>query len=160
MSHLSWNQDMLLVNFGVMKCNQEGKRPEQRALCANPLNPVLCPILSLGLYLSLRCESLQQGSLLFGGNSVSHFNKSFTAGLNTLSNTDESGNSPLSLAGRELSELGVHSVRKGAATFLSNCTTCGPSYTAICQRMRWTMGMKDQYIHYDLASYAYCPCIL
>ena len=62
--------------------------------------------------------------------------------------------------GLKASDIGAHSIRKGAATFLANGSTAGPPYAAICIRMSWSMGVKDRYLHYNYASDAFCGRIL
>jgi len=49
-------------------------------------------------------------------------------------------------------DIGVHSIRKGAATYTCSGTTCAPSMAAVCNRAGWTMGkVKDTYIQYEAA---------
>ncbi|RHZ34822.1 hypothetical protein DYB26_012302 [Aphanomyces astaci] len=38
------------------------------------------------------------------------------------------------------SEIGTHSIRKGAATFVSSGSTGGPSLVSICLRCGWSLG--------------------
>ncbi len=51
-SHLEWIGDALGVYFAHMKNDQAGERPrDPRHVYANPLDPIICPILALGIYL-------------------------------------------------------------------------------------------------------------
>jgi hypothetical protein len=44
--------------------------------------------------------------------------------------------------------IGVHSIRKGAATYVCSEITSGPNYAAICNRAGWTLGVRDRYMYY------------
>jgi hypothetical protein len=47
-------------------------------------------------------------------------------------------------------DIGSHSIRKGAASYVSSGSTMGPSAAAICIRAGWTMGsVQDRYIRYE-----------
>jgi hypothetical protein len=59
--------------------------------------------------------------------------------------------------GIEPENIGVHSIRKGAATYCSSGTTTGVSFAAICVRAGWSMrGLKDRYIKYAEAGDRVC----
>ncbi|RHZ17319.1 hypothetical protein DYB37_006467, partial [Aphanomyces astaci] len=50
------------------------------------------------------------------------------------------------------SEIGTHSIRKGAATFVSSGSTGGPSLVSICLRCGWSLGsVFERYMHYERA---------
>jgi len=52
--------------------------------------------------------------------------------------------------------IGVHSIRKGAATYVCSGSTGGPSIAAVCNRAGWTMGkVKDTYMQYEAAQDQY-----
>jgi hypothetical protein len=53
-------------------------------------------------------------------------------------------------------DYGAHSIRKGAGIYLSNRGTCGPTYTLICIRMGWSLGMQEKYMYYNATSNAFC----
>jgi hypothetical protein len=54
-------------------------------------------------------------------------------------------------------DIGVHSIRKGAATFCCTGTTGGPSFASVCVHVGWSMGgVKDRYIHYEVAGDQVC----
>ena len=58
------------------------------------------------------------------------------------------------------SDLGSHSIRKGAGTLLCSSTS-PPSYASICIRMSWTLGnIQERYLHYNIGADAYCGRIL
>src|SRR3989338_7238905 len=57
-------------------------------------------------------------------------------------------------------DIGAHSIRKGAATHLANGSTAAPSFSSICIRFSWSLGVKDPYLHYNYAMDANCGRIL
>ena len=60
------------------------------------------------------------------------------------------------LMGIDSDDIGVHSIRKGAATYICSGSTCCPSLAAVCNRAGWTMGkVKDTYIQYEAAQDQY-----
>lgn len=63
--------------------------------------------------------------------------------------------------GYEISDLGTHSIRKGAITYLTSGTTDGPSSIAACNRGGWSMGrMLNIYCLYERAGDQLCGRIL
>lgn len=49
-------------------------------------------------------------------------------------------------------KIGVHSIRKGSATYCCNGTASGASFAAVCVRAGWSMGgVKDRYLQHDSA---------
>jgi len=53
-------------------------------------------------------------------------------------------------------EIGVHSIRKGAATYCTSGTTAGVNFVAVCVRAGWSMGFKDTYLQYSEAGDQLC----
>jgi hypothetical protein len=49
--HITWINDSLLITLPRHKGDQEGANCYPKHVFANPLNPVVCPILSLGIHL-------------------------------------------------------------------------------------------------------------
>tara|TARA_R110002050_G_scaffold178559_2_gene311784 strand:+ start:587 stop:2482 length:1896 start_codon:yes stop_codon:yes gene_type:complete len=157
MGHLSWMQDALHIQFGVTKKNNEGESPENRLLMSNSDRPWMCPVLALGLLLcTLSNEKCSSDKLFSGGNQADRFTKGLAKALRSAEMEPY-----LVFHGLEKDDLGSHSIRKGAGTYLSNGSTAGPSYTSICIRMSWSLGnTKERYLFYNMASDAYCGRIL
>ena len=146
--HFEWREDALCIYFAHMKNDQSGERPrDPRHVYANPLIPEICPILALGL-LWITFEFENSGNSLFpGSNQYDRFRKLFQrAGkLEEIKNE---------LIRRSMapSDLGTHSMRKGAATYCSSGSTAGPSSSSIHLRAGWAMGgVQDTYIRYEAA---------
>jgi len=156
MKHLHWHQDALKIQFGLTKSNQEAEREEWRLLFSNPQDPSMCPIFAIAVYLAVsNREYAEQDRLFLGGTPADTFHKALKQALR----------SPvietcLRFHGLNASDIGAHSIRKGAATFLANGSTCGPSYSSICIRMSWSMGVQGRYLHYNYAMDAFCGRIL
>ncbi|KUF87541.1 cysteine desulfurase [Phytophthora nicotianae] len=145
--HISWYEDSLTITFAHMKNDQDGSRPrDPRHVYSNPIMPEVCPVLGLAIYFAVLGFS-PDGKLFAGENQYSRFLKVLKEILNrdvmnvTLAEVSMSANS-----------FGTHSARKGAATYVSGCSTSGPSAAAICLRAGWTLpGVQDKYIRYEAA---------
>ncbi|ETV70773.1 hypothetical protein H257_13856 [Aphanomyces astaci] len=113
--HVSWKNDALEIQYGVMKNDQDGHMSFARHVYANPLNPEICPVLSLGVLLFTRGANLPGSpSLVFGYNAKEHFS---TWLRNTCSNSEDD----IVSMGLAISDIGTHSFRKDVASSLSNC---------------------------------------
>jgi hypothetical protein len=114
-----------------------------RHVYANPLCPIVCPVFSLLLYFSC-CFNLNQtclGPLFPGPDQYQHFSNQLCCVLQE--HEDE-----VRLLGYSVCDVGTHSIRKGAITYLSSLPG-GPPIAAVCIRAGWTMGnIKDIYMHY------------
>jgi len=91
LNHLSWTEDALCVMFAHMKNDQTASKPrEPRHVDANPLNPSICPILSLALYLACfariesNCESAS-ASLFPGHSQYARYSTCLKAHFNSIS---------------------------------------------------------------------------
>ena len=63
--------------------------------------------------------------------------------------------------GFEKGDLGIHSWRKGAHTYMNSGSTAGPSAAATCIRGGHTMGsVRDIYVLHEKAGDQYCGRIL
>lgn len=147
--HLEWNSDCLGVYFAHSKTDQFGERPrEAKHIYANPIHPYICPILSLGVYLLCFPPLKSQKALFPGGSQEERFRQIFSRFLQSPNINEE-----LKRYGIKHSDLGTHSFRKGAATYLSAGSTNGPSAVAIQLRAGWSLpGVQDTYLRFENAS--------
>jgi hypothetical protein len=148
-NHISWEDDSLTIQFAHQKTDMDGHNDAtKRHIYANPEDPWICPVLALGVYLATTTR--RDGGMLFGGkNQYERFRKKLKSLV--LQHKDE-----LTQIGLDYKEIGVHSIRKGAATYACNGTTCSPSLAAVCNRAGWTLGqVKDTYIQYEAAQDQY-----
>ena len=141
-SHMEWRVDALGIYFAHMKNDQLGERPrDPRHIYANPVNPEICPILSLGIYLMLFPAVLSGSKLFPGGEQYDRFRRNLSEILRGLGVSDD---------------IGSHSARKGASTYVSSGSTAAPSSQAINLRGGWAMGgVHDTYFRYEAAGDQY-----
>lgn len=147
-SHLEWRSDALGVYFPQQKNDQEGDRPKDpRHVYANPLMPEVCSILSLGIY--LLCFTFSEGIVnLFTGNDP--YDR-YLARLKVIFCRSDVA-AELSSKGIEDGDLGTHSTRKGAATYVLSGTTACPSLIPLSLRCGWKLeGVTARYLRYEAA---------
>jgi hypothetical protein len=143
---ISWSSsfDSYAISFAHTKTDQLGEEAKYlRHMYANPHLPLVCPVLALSLYLTSCFNTVQtKDSFVFPGKDQSkRFGKIL---MNVLKEKKEE----VSQLGFSLSDIGTHSVRKGAVTYAASLPG-GPSAAAICLRAGWTQGkIKDVYMRY------------
>jgi hypothetical protein len=136
----------MVIQFAHSKTDMRGTEEAfKRYIYANPENPTICPILALSVYLATTPTRGNTGKLFGGTNQYERFRKQLQALVN-MHQLEIRG------MGVDPKDIGVHSIRKGAATYVCSGTTCAPSIAAVCNRAGWTMGkVKDTYIRYESA---------
>jgi hypothetical protein len=147
LSDMVWSTsfDCFHIFFAHSKTDQTGDESKYpRHIYANPNLPVVCPVTSLAMYFST-CFNSQQLSphcLLFSGNLQEiRFSKILMKLLRE--HEDE-----VRSMGFEVRNLGTHSIRKGASSYLTSLPG-GPSAAATSIRGGWSMGnVKDRYFKY------------
>ncbi|OWZ17919.1 hypothetical protein PHMEG_0008073 [Phytophthora megakarya] len=145
--HMEWSGDALCIYFAHKKNDQEGSRPrDPRHIYANPLNPVICPVLAIGMFWAT--SSFGGSDLLFpGSNQYERFRKCLHRLLERDGSKDE-----LRRRGVNQDDLGTHSTRKGAATYCTSGSTSCPSSTAVHLRAGWSLGgVQNTYLRYEAA---------
>ena len=149
---MEWENDCLCIFFAHMK-NDQGRyrKRDPRHVYSNPHDPIICPILALAIYFSTFNLSGTKGSQLFPGDNQY---KRFSKYLEKLCIKHEK--EILSEFGIKIEDIGVHSLRKGAASFVSSGSTCAPPQVATNIRARWSMGIiQDTYLRYEAAGDQY-----
>ena len=143
-NHVTWGSDGMTICFAHMKTDMEGGDSAQlRHLFSNPYCLPICVTTAVGKYLSTFLP--KENGMLFDGNSYNRFQK-YLKGLVTKYHVD------VERLGINPKDIGVHSIRKGAATYCCGGTTAAPHIAAVCNRAGWTMGkVKDTYIQYGEA---------
>lgn len=141
LNHLSWENDSLVVTTPKHKGDQEGNHCYPKHVYANPDNPFICPILSMGIHFfsgGWRRDGSKQ--LLFQGTAnESRFSK-------WLRDIVRKYKDSLEVLGVLSFDIGTHSFRKGVATFASSCPG-GPSTVSIFLRAGWSLGaVTSRYI--------------
>jgi hypothetical protein len=133
MKNLGWVDDAMLVYVTKSKTNQDqSRRKDPFHIYANPIEPVICNVLALGVYFLLHPNQSNE-QFLFDGESQ---NARYSSIQRSFCNS-ENGKKLLGIYGLEPSDIGTHSVRKGAATFACSGSVCGPSIVSVCVRAGW-----------------------
>ena len=150
--HMEWREDCLAIYFAHMKNDQSGERKrDPRHIYANPVDPVVCPLTVLAIYLITYGLSGTKSTALFPGNSQYDRFAKVLKGL--LQKHQESLEMEY---GINVNDIGVHSIRKGAATYVSSGSTCAPPQVATNIRAGWTMGpIQDTYLRFESAGDQY-----
>jgi hypothetical protein len=145
-SDVSWSHsfDAFSITFSQTKTDQLGMEKRYPRFCyANPLSPLVCPVLAIGIYLTSCFNTSQSpdGRFFPGHGQSSRFSKIM------MKTIDDNWDKVASL-GYARKDLGTHSIRKGAVSYVSSLPG-GPPDASICIRAGWTMGkIKDIYMRY------------
>lgn len=119
-SHMDWRGDALGIFFAHQKNDQEGKKPKDpRHLYANPQNPEVCVITSLGIFWLVFGFS-RSGKLFDGAKQYDRYLKAVKRLLE-----QEAVKEELRRLGVDPDLLGTHSSRKGVAP---NCYVLTPFF--------------------------------
>ncbi|DAZ99922.1 TPA: LOW QUALITY PROTEIN: hypothetical protein N0F65_011845, partial [Lagenidium giganteum] len=147
--HIEWRGDAMCIVFAHMKNDQAATtRPE---IYANPLQPDVCPILSLAIYWACFPFTPERDALFPG---AAQYDRSRNI-LHTIVRT------PVVAAeskrrGVDPTDVGTHSIRKGAATYCSSGSTSCPASTAVHLRAGWSLGgVQNTYLRYEAAGDMY-----
>lgn len=151
MEHVGWEADSLLVSTPKHKGDQEGAKCFARHLYANPLHPVICPVLALAVLTFTRVAkhdpthtAASTGPpnyrIFNGGHNESRFSEVLGRIIAAVPDTH------LSQLGSDKKQLGTHSVRKGAASYCAGMVN-GPSTVQVFLRAGWSLGnVQDRYL--------------
>lgn len=152
LSHMHWFEDALAIRFAHQKNDQFGERNrDPRHIYANPLKPETCTILSLGIYFLCFTYDPRFPQLFNGCNQYERYSKFLQRFISKPDVTAK-----FQQLGVDPSNIGTHSLRKGAATFVTSGSTICPSSTATSLRAGWTMGKVEQtYLRYEAAGDQY-----
>jgi hypothetical protein len=159
--HLLWRADSTGVPFAHEKGNQLGQDRTKRLprhCYANPLDWRADYMSANFDYLAVFPELLKDpNGELFPGSSDQQAS-TFAKYMKKILVVHEH---ELKEDGFSLDDIGVHSWRKGAHTFMNSGSTAGPSGAATCIRGGHTMGsIRDIYVQQEKAGDHYCGGIL
>lgn len=140
--HVQRHQDALAIRFSHMKNDQEGERRDARYVFANPLMPdSFARCARITFWLRWQWKKFPDGN---------QYNR-YTKILKRIMSADPV-KAALDGIGLEPADFGSHSTRKGSATYVSSCSTAGPSSSSICLRAGWSLpGAQDTYVQYEAA---------
>ena len=121
----------MVISIPKHKADQEGSRRINAHVFANPVNPTICPILSMAVY--VLCYLVRRENTLFQGHSQdARFSKHLNIILSNLSSYDSG------VVGSIHGRIGTHSIRKGSSTMGIN-HPYSTSATAIFIRAGWKL---------------------
>ena len=155
-SHLGWDNDSLAVKFAQQKGDQMGYTEKfPRHLYANTDDCLFSPIFALAVYLTtFGVQPLPTDPLFPGNDQYDRFSDRLEKMLR------EHEAEVINMGYTSLSELGTHSIRKGATKWLSG-QPGAPSAMAICIRGGWSLGgVKDVYMTYEAEGDHFCGRML
>jgi hypothetical protein len=139
LSHISWSGDSMVISIPKQKSDQEGSRRINAHVFANPVNPAICPILSMAVY--VLCYLVRRENTLFQGHAQdARFSKHLNLILSNLSHYDAG------VVGSIDGRIGTHSIRKGSST-MGIGHPYSTSATATFLRAGWKLpGSTSRYI--------------
>jgi hypothetical protein len=136
--NMGWYEDALTVKLAHAKNDQTGEHSistEPRHIYANPINPEICPILSLGIYFSTSFNAPNESSLFLGERQKDRMLQYIPEYLRS-----ELVQKHMKLLGMVPTDFGNHSFRKGAATYVASGSVGGPSIISVLRRAGWSLG--------------------
>jgi hypothetical protein len=151
MEHVAWEGDALLISLPKHKGDQEGVKNYARHLYANVLNPFICPVLALAVLIftyvlkhdpdaAMGSDAVPSYRIFDGSDNESRFSAILKRRIKSLSEAE------MRTLGGTITEIGTHSVRKGAASYCAGMIN-GPSPLQICLRGGWHIGgVLDRYL--------------
>ena len=117
------------IIYDKTKSDQAGEKVREKHVYTNPFNPLLCPILALGVWFSLESTRLGTNTSLFGcSNTEEEAPSNIYTSLLTLilkANIDTVSK----FIWRN--HANGHVIRKGLASFATSGTTCPPSVALV-----------------------------
>ena len=132
--HMRWIQDALQIFFAHMKNDQTGDRPrDPRHVYSNPYNPYIDPILTLISYLIVTPPCDNSTALFPGSDQYNRYSKYLHKLLKEKQDYIEKK------YGIKISDIGGHSARKGASTYMTSGCVNGPMQQAVNIRCGWRM---------------------
>lgn len=150
-THIRFENDCLVFEFSKSKGRQDNEEHfGPWHVYANPLEPEMCPVLTLAKYLFTFPNVLCGRSPLFEGESqYNRYRNLFTRIISDNKNE-------LAILGVKEGDLGTHSLRKGVATMVAAGCTVSPPITSLCIRAGWVLGgVRDKYFKHQNAGDQY-----
>lgn len=140
---IGWVGDCMTITYHTSKTNQEGVHVVPRHIFANPTDPLICPVLALGLKIIHETDfNSGRPSKIFYGPCGNERYINWLARLMRRLRPSE-----IAELGCPPTEIGTHSLRKGAATFVCGLVD-GPHSDSVKLRMDHSIGsVDDRYIH-------------
>jgi hypothetical protein len=159
LQHLEWQDDCLKIYFGLQKNDQDGTRNMDPRHCyANPFNPEISIVLSLGIYFLCFGVNKNRNARLFEGkNQYQRFLKA----LKKVMASCPEIKAEMERCGLTCEDIAAHSTRKGGRSYCAGGSTNGPAFVTIMLRGGWSLeGIDKRYVRYERAGDQYVGRIL
>jgi hypothetical protein len=157
--NIAISEDHFVIRHDSTKSDKEGVKTHNKAVYCNPLDPILCPGVSLGIWLSLNQNTFHDNSeriFLRHGARVGSAAHRYCEQLQKLMKVY------WGIVQTYITTMSAHGIRKGSATHVSCATTCPPPIASIANRGDWSMGkVLDVYWQFADVGDAYlgrCLC--
>jgi integrase len=143
LEHFDWKDDCLLVQEQGHKADKKGKTKYWKHIYANPLEPDLCPVLALAVYLfcSAYRPSAAKHRIFDGKNDNTRFGKNLHSFIAKLSAEDRN------ILNGLIDNIGSHSGRKGAGSYVLG-QVAGPNPVTVSLRMGHSIGNVSPHLVY------------
>ena len=159
LSHLEWQDDCLKIFFGMQKNDQDGTRNMDPRHCyANPFNPDISIVLSLGVYFLVFGVSADRTAKLFEGKQQY---QRFLKALKKVMASSKEVREEMLACGLTAEDIAAHSTRKGGRSYCAGGSTNGPAFVTIMMRGGWSLeGIDKRYVRFERAGDQYVGRIL
>ena len=157
--NISISEDHFVIRHDSTKSDKEGEKIHNKAVYCNPLDPILCPGVSLGIWLSLNQNTFRDNSeriFIRHGARVGSAAHRYCEQLLIIIKAS------WDIAQLYITTLSAHGIRKGSATHVACATTAPPPMASIANRGDWSLGkILDVYWQFADVGDAYlgrCLC--
>jgi hypothetical protein len=151
--NFSISEDHFVVRHDSTKSDKEGEKLHNKGVYCNPLDPLLCPGLSLGVWLCLEEKAFEDNSermFLRRGGKLGTASHRYCDQLLALLKKHRS------VVQTFVQNVSAHGIRKGSATHVASATTCPPPIASIANRGDWSLGkVLDVYWQFAESGDAY-----
>ena len=150
--------DSIKVLYDKSKADNEGEKVTPKNLYTDPLDPKICPFLSLGVYCCLFNNELgRRESLFLRQGKAGSASSKYCLELRKVLLKHQGEVSKYLRNGHDTN----HGIRKGGPTHALTCITAPPSLVSVAQRGEWSMGaVFDIYWNYGDAGDQYLGRVL
>ena len=135
--NISISEDHFVFRHDSTKTDKEGEKIHNKAVYCNPLDPLVCTGVSLGIWLSLEQNSFQDNSekifLRHGAKPGSAAHRYCEQLLNIMKMSQD-------IVQTFITNMSAHGLRKGSATHVACATTAPPPIASIANRGDWSLG--------------------
>ncbi len=134
--NIAISEDHFVISHDSTKTDKEGAKIHNKSVYCNPSDPLLCPGVSLEIWLPLNqntfCDNSEQIFIRQGARVGSAAHRYCGQLLIIMKVYCDS-------VLTHITTMSAHGIRKGSATHVSSATTCPPPIASIANRGNWSM---------------------